>query len=133
MRRRIVFDAGALALYFAGDGRVKRHFDDVLSGTRDGYVCEVNLAEFYYKTAERLGLETAEAWCLMVRRSEIRVTPPDGETTPIAARLKLKHGRALSLADCYAIALAKATRASLLTTDPRIEEAREVPTVYIKV
>jgi len=57
---RYVIDAGILALYFAGDQRVKKYFNEIFQGVSEGYLCEVNLAEFYYKTAEKLGIDTAD-------------------------------------------------------------------------
>ena len=50
---RYIIDAGALTIYFASNERVKRYIDQILRGEAEGYICEINLAEFYYKTAEK--------------------------------------------------------------------------------
>ena len=130
---RYLFDAGALSLFYAGDRRVKTYFDEVFSERSEGYVSEVNLAEFYYKTGEKLGLETAENWYLQIRRSDVKVVAPNENTTRKAARLKIKHDGKLSLADCFALATTSNLDASIVTTDSRIKKAGEAPTLYIEI
>jgi predicted nucleic acid-binding protein len=39
-----------LFLYFAEDMRVKEMLDEVKAERAEGYTCETNMAEFYYKT-----------------------------------------------------------------------------------
>ena len=56
---------------FSGDRRIKRYFDEIFSGEAVGYILEINLAEFYYKTAEKLGLEIAEIRYKVIRNSEL--------------------------------------------------------------
>lgn len=131
-RSRFVFDAGAVALYFAGDEKVKQYFLKVFSGDCVGYICEINLAEFYYKTAEKLGLEIAEMRYLMIRNSKIKVIAPDEETTRIAATLKTRYKDQFSLADCYTLATAKVLKTTVVTTDPMISRVKETPTIYFK-
>jgi predicted nucleic acid-binding protein len=130
---RLTFDAGILSLYYAGDQRVRNYFDDVSSKRKTGFLSEVNLAEFYHKTAERYGLQTAEIRYMLVRRSQIVIIPPDESITRGAAVLKLAYKNKLSLADCFAISTAKVNASSLITTDSRIKELKEVKVVYIEV
>ncbi|MEM0314240.1 MAG: hypothetical protein QXQ41_06805 [Candidatus Bathyarchaeia archaeon] len=54
-KNKILFDTGPLFLYFAGDENVKEIFDDVAARKVMGYTCEVNMAEFYYKSVKTLG------------------------------------------------------------------------------
>jgi uncharacterized protein len=130
---RYLFDAGVLSLYYAGDPRVRNYFQEVFTKRSEGYSSEVNLAEFYYKTGEKLGLETAENWYLQIRRSAIDIISPNEDTTRKAARLKIKHRRKLSLADCFALAATNQLDASIITTDSRIKTAAEAPTIYIEI
>jgi len=132
-RRKYLFDAGALSLYYAGDTRVRPLFEEIFEARSEGFVSEVNLAEFYYKTGQKLGAETAEVWYLQIRRSGVKVIAPDEETTRNAAQVKIRHRTKLSLADCFAIATASSQGASIITTDPRIDEVREVPTRYLAI
>ncbi len=40
---------------FIGDERVKPYFDEIAKGRVQAYISDVNLAEYYYKTCEKLG------------------------------------------------------------------------------
>ncbi|MDA4118035.1 MAG: PIN domain-containing protein [Thaumarchaeota archaeon] len=120
--RSYVFDAGAISLYYAGSKAAKPYFDRVNSGSARGFVSEVNLAEFYYKTGERMGMETAEHWYVQVRRSRIRCVPPNEQITRVAAVWKVKR-RDLSLADCFALATREDKAQTLLTTDSVLKDA----------
>ena len=130
---RLAFDAGALSLHFAGDERVRQYFNDVSSRLKTGFISEVNLAEFYYKTAEKYGLDTAETWYMLTRRSQIIIVPPDEDITREAAKLKLKYRNRLSLADCFAVSTAENNDSILITTDSRMKEAKEIKTVYLEI
>jgi uncharacterized protein len=130
--RSYVLDAGALSLYYAGAASLKPYFERIFSGKARGFVSEVNLAEFYYKTAEKKGIETAEVWYLQVRNSRIRVVAPDERITRAAALWKVKK-RELSLADCFAIATREATAQLLVTTDSTIKAVSGREVVYIAV
>ena len=131
--RRYVIDAGVLALFFAGDGRVKRFFDEVEAGRAKGYVCDVNLAEFYYKACEKLGRPAAELRYYQLRSSKLSIVSTDEELTKLAGDEKCRHRRALSLADCFALALAKREGAVLLTTDAELARLAEVEVKHFPV
>lgn len=120
--RSYAFDAGVVSLYYAGALTVKPYFDRVFSGESHGFVSEVNLAEFYYKSAEKKGLETAEVWYLQLRRSRLRVVAPTEQITRQAALWKVKR-RELSLADCFALATSDSKKGLLLTTDSTLKAA----------
>jgi len=100
---------------------VKPYFERVLTGKARGLVSEVNLAEFYCKTVEKMGAETAEVWYLQIRQSQIRVVPPNKDITRIAALRKVRSP-GLSLADCFALATWEEIADVLLTTDSQIKE-----------
>ena len=127
--RSYVFDAGAISLYYAGSEEVRPYFLRVFSGKARGFVSEVNLAEFYYKTAEKKDLQSAEVWYLQVRRSRINVVSPNEQITRQAALWKVRR-KGLSLADCYALATRENARA-LLTTDSILKEASRKTTLQI--
>lgn len=122
MKARYVIDTGALALYFSGDPRVKKHFNEILQGTSEGYLCEANLAEFYYKTAEKLGVDAADIRYEAVKNSPISQVPVEGELTREAAKVKLKHRGKVSLVDSFLIALTSQVKGVALTTDPTVKE-----------
>ena len=53
MKKKYVIDAGVIALYFAGDQKVKEIVNDVYSGRAEAYMCEINIAEFLYNYAPK--------------------------------------------------------------------------------
>lgn len=130
--RSYALDAGVISLYYAGTAAVKPYFERIFSGKARGLVSEVNLAEFYYKTAEKKGIETAEVWYLQVRRSRIKVVAPNEQITRQAALWKVRR-KNLSLADCFAIATREAGADVLLTTDSTLKDASGKTAVYLPI
>ena len=130
--RSYVFDAGVISLFYAGEKSVKPYFDRVHSERARGFVSEVNLAEFYYKTAEKVGITTAELRYVQVRRSKIRCVAPNEQTTRGAAVWKVRR-RDLSLADCFALATREDKAETLLTTDSLLKDAGGRTVVRIPV
>lgn len=131
--KKYVFDAGVLALYFAGRQDAKRFVDEVYGGKAKAYMCEVNVAEFLYNYARVFGWEAALVKHSLLRESPITIVEVGEELTVAAAKLKLKYYNLLSLADCYLIALAKLYKATIITTDSRVKEVREAPTILLEV
>jgi len=132
LRKKIVFDAGIPALYFAGNKAVKKYVDDMYRGLIEIYMCEVNLAEFIYNYARVFGWDAALVKQRIIRDT-INVVTVDEELTLEAAKLKLKYYNVLSLADCYLIALAKRIKARVITTDPGVRECKEVLVTLISI
>jgi len=133
VKSKYVIDAGALALYFAGDRRVKKYFDEILRGISEGYLCEINLAEFYYKTAEKLGIDAADIRYEAIRASPINQIPVEGELTREAAKVKLKLRDKVSLADAFLVALTYRVRGIALTTDPVIKDVLKNKCKYFEI
>ena len=125
MSPSLVLDAGVLTLYFAGDRRVKQFFDEVDGERAVGMIAEVNLAEYYYKTCRKLGKETADSRYFMLTSSKLLITN-DERLTRLAALEKCRQRLDLSLADCFALALAIREKAILLTTDRELKKAKGV-------
>ncbi|HEW94066.1 MAG TPA: PIN domain-containing protein [Thermoprotei archaeon] len=55
------------------------------------------------------------------------------DLTVNAAKLKLKYYSILSLADCYLIALAKRSKATIITTDQNVKSVDEYPTILLPI
>jgi predicted nucleic acid-binding protein len=130
--RSYVFDAGAISLFYAGANAVKPYFERIFSGRARGFVSEVNLAEFYYKSVEKHGKTTAELWYVQVRRSRVKPVPPGERITRRAALWKVQKG-GLSLADCFALATREDKAETLLTTDSLLKDAGGRSVVLIPV
>jgi len=107
--------------------------DEVLAGRVEGYTCETNMAEFYYKTCERLGREVAEVRHTSIRHSKMSILATDERLTRIAGGLKCIHRGKLSLADAYIVAVAKMLGGTLVTTDPRLLEIKVAQTRLLKI
>ena len=118
MTWKLVIDAGALTLFYAGDPRVKPYFEQIKDKKKQSYVTSVNLAEYYYKTCQKLGKETAD---LRYHQSRPILTMIEGyeSLAAVAGLAKCRHS-ALSLADCFALALTKNINGILLTTDSEL-------------
>ena len=108
-------------------------FDDIRTGAAEGYTCESSLTEFYYKTCERFGREVAELRHTSLRNTNLSVIPVDENLTRIAGVMKCLHRGKLSLADAYIMAVAKAFKGTLITTDSRIAELKLVPTKLLHI
>ena len=96
-------------------------------------ISQVNLAEYYYKTCQKLGKEVAKTRYYWILSSPLRVIPTDEENTITAGNFKCKYRGLLSLADCYALSIAYLNSGVLLTTDSGLKETKEVPVKYFKV
>lgn len=129
---RYTFDTGPLFLYFGEDLRVKKLLDDVRNGKVESSTCELNLAELYYKTCEKLGRETARIRYFSVRRSGLSVFAPSESLSRLAGELKCRHRGKLSLVDAYVLAVAMEERTTLVTSDPQISELHLVQTRLIE-
>lgn len=131
--RKYVVDAGVLFLYFIGDERVKPYFDEVASGRAQGFICDVNLAEYYYKTCEKLGKDVADVRYYQIRESDVRAFATDQVLTKNAGEKKCKYRGKLSLADCFSLALSELMKATLLTTDSELAKVKEVKVKHFQV
>ena len=131
-----VFDTGALALHFAGGSqgeKVKSYFGQVLGGEREGYLSEVTMAEYFYKTCQKLGIEVASIRAKSIRQSRMKITPIDETTSTIAGELKCRYADKISIADAFAVATAKTKKSNLLTTDETLASLKEIKAKHISI
>lgn len=131
MNAKLVMDAGILTLHFVDHRGVRPYFDAVIAGRSKGLVSGINLAEFYYKTCQKLGKQTADAWYFQVQRSGMQMMYSD-EVARQAALEKCRQPLNLALADCFALALAKSEHALLLTTNSELAKVKDVEVRYIR-
>lgn len=125
MRQTLVIDAGVLALHFAQDSRLREYFSRIDQGKARGLVTEMNLCECYYKTCQKLGRQAADTSYFLLRASRLQAVD-DEELTRSAGLEKCRGQLDLSLADCFALALARREKALLLTTDSELKKAEDV-------
>jgi predicted nucleic acid-binding protein len=114
-----VLDSFALIAYFSdesGADAVEALLHRAASRDEPLHMTEVNYAEVQYIVIRRNGLA---GWHTVMERLvalPISFHPVTRELADIAARLKAFHP--VSLADCFAAALAKMNNAELVTGDP---------------
>jgi predicted nucleic acid-binding protein len=125
LKQTLVMDAGVLALHFAEDSRLREYFARIDQGKARGLVTEVNLSECYYKTCQKLGRQAADTTYFLLRGSKLQAVQ-DEELTRSAGLEKCRQQLDLSLADCFALALARREKALLLTTDSELKKAENI-------
>jgi len=128
-----VLDAGALTLLLLGDERLGSYVNEISRGTAKAYTSAVNLAELYYKTVDKIGRETADAWYFRILNSNLVVVSADAQLAREVGTFKSKYKRLLSLADCFAMALSVKEKAQLLTTDNDFQEVKEIQVKYLPI
>ena len=119
----IVFDTETLLAFYLGEPagkNVERRLVETMNGEIKGYLNIVNLTELYY-ILYRKNPEIAEEKERNIRGYGVEIVPvEDNDLWREAAKTKGKH--ALSLADAFAVATAKAKNATLLVgRDPEFD------------
>jgi predicted nucleic acid-binding protein len=127
-----VIDAGALFLFFADDPRIVPYFNRIDQDQATGLITEINLAEYYYKTCQKIGKQAADTRYFLLRNSKLK-TISDESLSRLAGVEKCKQELDLSLADSFALALAKREQATLITTDRELGKTKDVPAKLFRV
>ncbi len=124
--KNVVIDTGVLTLFFSGERSVRSFFIDFERGKTNGIVTSVNLFEFFYKTCEKMGEDTAKVWYYQCRE-RLSILETDNELSLSAGKEKCHSGGgSLSLADCFALAATKRLSGTLLTTDPVLAKVNDI-------
>jgi uncharacterized protein with PIN domain len=91
----------------------------------------INVAETFYILSKRNSPEVAREFMVRLPSLPIRVVLPDEEGIMAAARVKAAHP--VAFGDAFAIALAQAERASLITGDGEIRRCGVVDVDWVGV
>ena len=113
-----VLDACALTAYFEkepGYEKVQALLTAAASGERTLFLSTVNWGEVHYVTHRTHGFEQADAIARIIGTFPIEIVDVDVEIARQAALFKVAHR--LSYADCFAAALAKVKKSTLVTGD----------------
>ena len=113
-----VLDAFALTAYFEkepGYEQVQELLTEAASGNRKLFLSTVNWGEVHYVTHRNYGLEQANRIAQVIGTFPIEIVDADLEIAKQAALFKVAHR--LSYADCFAAALAKVKKSTLVTGD----------------
>ncbi len=121
----IIWDTGALSLFFANHPETKGYMQQIVVHKSIGYIPRLVLAEFFYKTCQKLGKRVAQIRLVALRQVPIIEEPISEEEVLGIGMLKVKHSN-LSLADCVLIQLAKRYDATILTTEKPITTVKGI-------
>ena len=128
-----VLDSWALLCYLeeeAGYEKIIHLFEKATELSEPLLMSVINWGEVYYQVARRYGEPQAREIERMIQSFPIAVIDADRELTREAARLKA--GKRLAYADCFAAALAKIKKAELYTGDPEFKAVeKEVEVIWL--
>jgi uncharacterized protein with PIN domain len=108
---------------------VRQFLLDADSGDVELPMSWLNVAETFYILAKRNSAAVAEEFPIRLPSLPIRIVLPDEEGIMAAARIKAVHPVAFGVA--FAIALAQAEHASVITGDDEIRRCGLVPVDWI--
>ncbi len=121
--KAIVLDAWSVMAYFE-DEPAGEKVESVLADAHENgvpiFMTVVNAAEVWYIVARQGSPAEAEQLIAELRQLGIEFVEADWELSMAAAQFKAKCK--MSLADCYAAALAKAKKAGLVTGDKEFKQ-----------
>lgn len=116
-----VLDSWALIAFFEGEpaaGAVEEILDQANRDKHRLYLSAVNWAEIYYNTMREVSREAAEDQARMIANLPIDVIGVGDDLKLARQAAAFKATYRLSLADAFAVALAKEKKAELVTGDP---------------
>jgi len=126
-RTTYVLDAFAVMCYFRAEPGCTR-VEEILEAAKTDRctvnMCTVNWAEVVYTVLRGRGSSDALAAVGTLDAARVHLVPAGRELSAIAAELKAPGG--LSLANCYAAALAQTLDATLVTGDPEFKRVADV-------
>lgn len=129
-RRSIVLDSWPVMAYLQGEPPVDRIIEIIADAHDRGdslLISVVNAGEVWYSIAKRGGTDAADSAIGMMRSLGIEFINVDWATTQIASSYKALGG--ISYADCFAAALAKQTKATLITGDQEFKQLEKEITI----
>jgi uncharacterized protein with PIN domain len=116
--KTIVLDSWAIMSYLQGEPSAEKVADIIADAHEDDVsllMSVVNAGEVWYIIARRTSEADADRSIRQLKQLGIEMVDADWEIAHQAGRFKAKHK--MSLADCFAAALAKQRKALLLTGD----------------
>ena len=116
--KRVVLDASAVMAFFEdrpGAEKVEELIGLAVAGKRELLMSVVNWGEVYYATWHERGRDAAQKTLAEIAQLPVEIVDADFELTKLAAEFRAEHK--LPYADCFAAALAKQRRSTLVATD----------------
>jgi predicted nucleic acid-binding protein len=127
-----VVDAWAMIAWLldqAAAPAVESFIQEAAAGNLQLLMSWMNVGEVYYIISKRHGSERAAEFLSRLPSLPIRLVLPDEDGILAAAEVKAAHP--VSFRDAFAIALAQAEQASVITGDDEIRQCAMVPVDWI--
>ena len=132
-RKTIVLDSWAIMAYLEDEPSAEKIADMIADAHDKGHrllMSVVNIGEVWYSMARRYSNRDADNAIHELRSIGIEFIDVDWATTQIAAGYKAMGG--ISYADCFAAALAKHHKATLITGDREFQQLeKEIEIVWL--
>jgi ribonuclease VapC len=122
----IVLDAWSVIAYLEGEPAGERVAETIADAHENGgplLMTVINAGEVWYLIARAASAAEADGAVSDLRQLGIELVDVDWDLSREAATLKSKHR--MSFADCFAAALARERKATLLTGDPEFRQVQE--------
>ncbi len=131
-----VLDSWALIAFFEDEpaaGAVEEILDQANRDKHRLYLSAVNWAEIYYNTMREVSRAAAEDQARMIANLPIDVVGVGDDLKLARQAAAFKATYRLSLADAFAVALAKEKKAELVTGDPEFKALeKEIKITWLK-
>lgn len=124
---RIILDSCLLLSFLRKESNwqeVKNYLLRAKKGKEKIFLCWINLIEVYYKIYRKRGEIIANKTLSIIKKLPIKLVIPDEDLFIKAGWVKGNF--AISLADCFIVALAKQLKATVLTGDPEFKKIVKV-------
>jgi len=121
--KALVLDSWAVIAYLEGEPSAEKIADLIADAHEHDiplFMSVVNAGEVWYILARETSINDADRAIAEIRRLRIELVDADWTLAHDAGGFKAKHK--MSLADCFAAALAKQKKAVLLTGDPEFKQ-----------
>ena len=132
--KALVLDTWSVVAYFEDEPSGERVANLIADAQESGAplsMSVVNAGELWYLMARRSSESDANESVTELRQLGIQLVEIDWNLAQAAARLKSKYR--MSYADCFAAALAKRSKAELVTGDPDFKQVEgEIRIVWLK-
>jgi len=132
--KTIVLDSWAIMSYLQGEPSAEKVADIIADAHEDNVpllMSVVNAGEVWYIIARRTSEADADRSMRELKQLGIAMVDADWDIAHDAGRFKAKHK--MSFADCFAAALAKQQKASLVTGDQEFRQvAADVTIIWLK-
>ncbi len=121
--KRYVLDSFAMIAFFEDEScadNVAEILSQIIAKRAKGFMSVINWGEMYYNTLRESGVGEAERVLEQFNKFPIQLVDADKVQTLLAAKFKATHR--IANADCFAAALSKQLKATVVTGDPEFEK-----------